>query len=146
MLSTAIDTGAGEKERGTLESLLLLPVPRSHLVIAKFCAIATVGIVAGTIAIISLMPAATRKHGSHVSQGMIVLVVPIILAHAAKHEARQRLSLGAHHQHCAGGKDILKGTLAMADFAVVFGATLLAALTLLAFCTRWCERCTPQLM
>lgn len=37
----AIDIGAGEKERGTLESLLLTPVPRAQIVLAKFCVILT---------------------------------------------------------------------------------------------------------
>ncbi|GAB3250993.1 ABC transporter permease [Chitinimonas naiadis] len=53
-MAAAIDMGAGEKERGTLESLLLLPLPRSRLVLAKFAAIALVGIIAGTVAVISM--------------------------------------------------------------------------------------------
>ncbi|MBC7685085.1 MAG: ABC transporter permease, partial [Bdellovibrionales bacterium] len=35
-MSPAIDLGAGEKERGTLETLLLAPIPRTQLVLAKF--------------------------------------------------------------------------------------------------------------
>jgi sodium transport system permease protein len=53
-MSAALDMGAGEKERGTLESLLLLPLPRSHLVLAKFFAIALLGIVAGLVSVVSL--------------------------------------------------------------------------------------------
>jgi sodium transport system permease protein len=53
-MSAALDMGAGEKERGTLESLLLLPLPRHSLVLAKFCAVALLGIIAGLITVISL--------------------------------------------------------------------------------------------
>ena len=37
-IQVAIDTTAGERERGTMEPLLTLPVPRSSLVIGKFAA------------------------------------------------------------------------------------------------------------
>lgn len=50
----ALDTGAGEKERGTLESLLLLPVSRTHLVLAKFTAVALTGVIAGAVQVISM--------------------------------------------------------------------------------------------
>jgi sodium transport system permease protein len=53
-MSAALDMGAGEKERGTLESLLLLPLPRHSLVLAKFGAIALLGIIAGLITVVSL--------------------------------------------------------------------------------------------
>lgn len=53
-MSAAIDMGAGEKERGTLEALLLLPLPRNRLVLAKYCAIALLGCVAGTVGAASL--------------------------------------------------------------------------------------------
>jgi sodium transport system permease protein len=54
-MSAALDMGAGEKERGTLESLLLLPLPRYHLVLAKFFAIALIGVVAGLVSVVSLV-------------------------------------------------------------------------------------------
>jgi sodium transport system permease protein len=53
-IPVAMDMAAGEKERGTLESLLLLPLPRSRLVLAKFCAIALVGSTAGLMGVVSL--------------------------------------------------------------------------------------------
>lgn len=37
----ALDIGAGEKERGTLETLLMVPQPRTTLVVGKFLVIAT---------------------------------------------------------------------------------------------------------
>ncbi len=39
----AIDLGAGEKERGTLETLLLAPIDRGQIVLAKFLVLLTVG-------------------------------------------------------------------------------------------------------
>ena len=42
----AIDLGVGEKERGTLETLLLTPVPRHSIVIAKFLVLFTTGFLA----------------------------------------------------------------------------------------------------
>lgn len=50
----AIDTGAGEKERGTLETLLLAPVPRGGIVLAKFLMLFTVGLTSALLMIISL--------------------------------------------------------------------------------------------
>jgi sodium transport system permease protein len=54
-MSAALDMGAGEKERGTLESLLLLPLPRYRMVLAKFFAIALIGVVAGLVSVVSLV-------------------------------------------------------------------------------------------
>ena len=50
----AIDTGAGEKERGTLETLLLAPVPRSSIVLAKFLMLFTVGLTSALLMVASL--------------------------------------------------------------------------------------------
>lgn len=48
---TAIDVSAGEKERKTLESLLLTPVKRAEIVIGKFLAVSAVALVSVVIAI-----------------------------------------------------------------------------------------------
>ena len=50
----AIDLGAGEKERGTLETLLLAPIPRSALVFAKFLVLFTVGLTSALLMVASL--------------------------------------------------------------------------------------------
>lgn len=50
----AIDLGAGEKERGTLETLLLAPIPRSALVLAKFLVLFTVGLTSALLMVASL--------------------------------------------------------------------------------------------
>jgi sodium transport system permease protein len=50
----AIDTGAGEKERGTLETLLLAPVPRGAIVMAKFLLLFTVGLASALLMVVSV--------------------------------------------------------------------------------------------
>ena len=50
----AIDTGAGEKERGTLETLLLAPLPRSSIVLAKFLMLFTVGLTSALLMVASM--------------------------------------------------------------------------------------------
>lgn len=52
---TAIDATAGEKERGTLEALLVTPPTRSSLVLGKFFAIWTVAMVAMTLSILGFV-------------------------------------------------------------------------------------------
>lgn len=51
----AIDIGAGEKERGTLETLLLTPISRFSIVMGKFLIVMTTGIVTALIAVFSLV-------------------------------------------------------------------------------------------
>jgi sodium transport system permease protein len=53
-IPAAMDMAAGEKERGTLETLLLLPLPRSRIVLGKFCAVALLGSMAGLVGVASL--------------------------------------------------------------------------------------------
>ncbi len=50
----AIDTTAGEKERGTLETLLTLPVRNGELIMGKFLAVATVSVVSVFLNLISM--------------------------------------------------------------------------------------------
>ncbi len=50
----AIDLGAGEKERGTLETLLLAPIPRTALVMAKFLVLFTVGLTSALLMVLSM--------------------------------------------------------------------------------------------
>ncbi len=49
----AIDIGAGEKERGTLETLLICPISRSSLVLGKFLTVLTTGLATAFITVIS---------------------------------------------------------------------------------------------
>ena len=52
---TAIDATAGEKERGTLEVLLVAPVRRSEVVIGKFLAVVLFGLTAAVMAIVGFV-------------------------------------------------------------------------------------------
>ncbi len=60
-LYPAIDLGAGEKERGTLETLLLAPVRRRDIVIGKFLVIFGAGVVSATLVVITLTVWITLK-------------------------------------------------------------------------------------
>lgn len=50
----AIDTTAGERERGTLETLLTLPISNEELVMSKFLTVATIGIASAILNLISM--------------------------------------------------------------------------------------------
>ncbi|MDP2715994.1 ABC transporter permease [Rheinheimera sp.] len=49
----AIDMGAGEKERGTLETLLICPISRVSIVLGKFFTVLTTGLVGALITVAS---------------------------------------------------------------------------------------------
>jgi sodium transport system permease protein len=51
----AIDMAAGEKERGTLETLLTAPVPARQIVVGKFLAVALIGVVAAGLNLASML-------------------------------------------------------------------------------------------
>lgn len=50
----AMDLTAGEKERGTIETILCSPVPRTHLVLGKFLAILTASLATAALSIASM--------------------------------------------------------------------------------------------
>lgn len=50
----AIDVTAGEKERGTFESLLIAPVPRLSLILGKFLVVMTIAIMTGLLNLFSI--------------------------------------------------------------------------------------------
>ena len=50
----AIDTTAGERERGTLETILTLPVTSRQLIISKFLTVAVIGIVSALLNVCSM--------------------------------------------------------------------------------------------
>lgn len=66
----ATDLGAGEKERGTLETLLLSPIERHQLVLGKFFAIALSGVTSALITVFSM-----AVWGIVLSQGMAIKFV-----------------------------------------------------------------------
>lgn len=50
----AIDTTAGERERGTLETILTLPVTNRQLIVSKFLTVAVIGMISAMLNIISM--------------------------------------------------------------------------------------------
>jgi sodium transport system permease protein len=58
--SAALDSSAGERERKTLESLLLTPAPRSRVLLGKIAAVSTISLVAAVAAIGSMFLALTQ--------------------------------------------------------------------------------------
>lgn len=63
-LYPAVDLGAGEKERGTLETLLLVPVPRLRIVLGKFLVVFLAALTAAVLSLVSLGAWAGYKAGS----------------------------------------------------------------------------------
>lgn len=56
-LTAALDTTAGERERGSLEPLLMNPTPPVALVLGKWAAVASVGMAVAVLASLSFLPA-----------------------------------------------------------------------------------------
>ena len=50
----AIDTTAGERERGTLETILTLPVTNRQLIVSKFLTVAVIGMISAVLNIMSM--------------------------------------------------------------------------------------------
>lgn len=93
----AIDLTAGERERGTLETLIAAPVPRVGLLLAKYAAVLTVALLT---AIINLIGMTITAHSSGLAEGLF----------------GAGMSLGV----------IVKVLLLLALFAAFFSAILLA--------------------
>jgi sodium transport system permease protein len=56
-LNAALDTTAGERERGSLEPLLMTPASRLALVVGKWGAVAVVGMLIAVLSCLSFLPA-----------------------------------------------------------------------------------------
>ena len=50
----AIDTTAGERERGTLETILTLPVTNQELIFSKFLTVGTIGVASALLNVLSM--------------------------------------------------------------------------------------------
>ena len=88
-LYPAIDTTTGEKERGTLETLLTLPVRNEELIMGKFLAVATVSVVSAMLNLISMafmgvflsqmLNAGSKESASVDLSGFIPAIIIVIL-------------------------------------------------------------------
>ncbi len=92
-MNVAIDTTAGERERGSLEPLLLNPVPRVQLVLGKWLATVVAGAAVTVVTLLGFMAALTavplEEIGLKIAfgprEGMLVLaaVLPLVLVGGA---------------------------------------------------------------
>ncbi|OLB84407.1 MAG: ABC transporter permease [Chloroflexi bacterium] len=83
-LSAALDASAGERERKTLESLLLTPVPRSQVLVGKILAVSTISLAAALAAIASMLIALSRiQFGGGTFSAQLSPVATIVMVWAA---------------------------------------------------------------
>lgn len=77
----ALDLGVGEKERGTLESLLLLPAPRRDLILGKYLVVMTIGVVYSTLLLFSIAGWLRLEAlgSSGITDELVTLVAPLDL-------------------------------------------------------------------
>jgi sodium transport system permease protein len=66
----AIDLTAGEKERGTMETILSSPVSRTHLVLGKFLLVLTASLITAALLVVSMGVSFTALQKSHVMDSM----------------------------------------------------------------------------
>jgi len=64
-MSPAIDLTAGEKERGTMETILSSPVSRTHLVLGKFLLVLTASMITALLLMVSAGVSSTVLQKSH---------------------------------------------------------------------------------
>jgi sodium transport system permease protein len=92
-LNAALDTTAGERERGSLEPLLMNPAPRLALVLGKWAAVASVGMLIAALSAFSFLPgqwllrsetlAAMFQYGGREALLFVLLLLPLAGALAA---------------------------------------------------------------
>jgi sodium transport system permease protein len=92
-LNAALDTTAGERERGSLEPLLMNPSTRSALVVGKWTAVTTVGVLVAVLACFSFLPgqwllrsdtlAALFRYGPREAALFVLVLVPFASAVSA---------------------------------------------------------------
>ena len=92
-LNAALDSTAGERERGSLEPLLLSPAPRRALVLGKWAAVAAVSIGIAVLGALSFVPgqwllrseslSAMFRFGLREAALFVLLLLPLALALSA---------------------------------------------------------------
>ena len=92
-LNAALDTTAGERERGSLEPLLMNPASRLSLVLGKWGAVASVSMLIALLSCFSFLPAqsllqsdtlqALFQFGAHEALMFVALLVPLAAALSA---------------------------------------------------------------
>src|SRR5947208_3654179 len=77
--SAALDSTAGERERHTLESLLLTPAPRSRILLGKIAAVTTVSLIAAVVAIASMFVAISQIKQTAIHVTLNPIAVPVMV-------------------------------------------------------------------
>ncbi|OGC96071.1 MAG: hypothetical protein A2W25_08535 [candidate division Zixibacteria bacterium RBG_16_53_22] len=79
---TAMDLTAGEKERGTMETILVSPIPRWQLATGKFLTIFTTSVIATMLAIVSMTAtvAYSVSSGGALSDDIALKITPAAVA------------------------------------------------------------------
>lgn len=77
----ASDVGAGEKERGTLETLLITPIDRTHLVLGKFLVVAFAGMASALVTVASF-----ALWGTIIGQGMAIELLIDVMSSIALYD------------------------------------------------------------
>jgi len=72
----AIDLGAGEKERGTMETLLTAPVNRFHILLGKFGVVVLTGLLSATVSMAGLFVA--FKQSNEIPPEFLQVIVKIL--------------------------------------------------------------------
>lgn len=187
---TAIDLGAGEKERGTLETLFLAPVRRRDIVIGKFLVVFTTGFTAAMLCLTSigvtlatkgkdiagplgemmasvgvtdlvllagmLIPTAAifaalllsvsiyarsfKEASSYCGPLNMLVIMPAIIAILPGVRLNWRWALVPVTNISLAVKEIVKGTMDYRMLTVILGSSVVIAVGLLIFCTKWFER------
>jgi sodium transport system permease protein len=93
LIGAALDTTAGERERGSLEPLLMNPAPHGAIVVGKWAAVSCVGLLVATLSSLSFLPAqwviqsdslqALFQYGLRESLAFIGLLIPFSFLVAA---------------------------------------------------------------
>lgn len=92
-LNAALDTTAGERERGSLEALLMTPASRMSLVMGKWAAVAAVGMLIAFLSTLSFLPgrwllrseslSAAFSYGLPQAVAFLAILLPLACALAA---------------------------------------------------------------
>jgi sodium transport system permease protein len=69
-MAPAIDLTAGEKERGTMETILSSPISRTHLVLGKFLLVLTAALVTAMLLLVSVSISTNAVQNSHLLENM----------------------------------------------------------------------------
>ena len=108
----AIDLGVGEKERGTLETLLLTPVPRIQIIFAKFLVIFTTSFLSILLSLLSF--------------AVIILLMGPILFSSVATEGGERISQLLNTLASISMFDVFLIFLMLVPVCAIFGSLLLS--------------------